>query len=216
MTENRKMTPTRDEEEESQKQHEKTDSRLSLMESETFKNLLERIGFQERIELCCTHEILSDTIRKLDPRIDEVCKLLDLNKIYGHKLYLNVIWECVDHFKPHTVVVQATFDFGLPVHFLNLFSIFSINKLIIRINVENQQFLVYHFKIREIRFEHPDDDPYRSSNALNSVIQSSGYVETLELVNCALNDVTIACLVKSYIRDLTLCNCFHLFDGSYP
>lgn len=207
MTENQELIPTQDEGVESQNQHENTDSFLSLMECERPpKKSLECISIQGLIELCCTHKISSDLIGKLDPRINELYTLLDLNKIYGDAINTKGVGECVNHFKPSTVIVQSSFFDGLPVDFLSSFLFFSPKKLIIQILAPDQQFLVYDTETREIRFEHPDDDLNRSTKALNSVIQSSYVLETLELINCKLNEVTVILFYELYLKNLTLCN----------
>lgn len=215
MSENQELTPVRNiknKETDIQKQfHPQLEEAVSQpfsMASEPRLGIdIRDINIRDLISLCLSEEILSRLGRLFDPRIDELYTSLDLNKIYGHELDTIMVEKCVNHFTPQTVIIRSPMLDKLPVDLLSSFCSFAPKKLIIRLRNSDQQFLIHHFKIREIRIEHQKNYHWSSpTKALNSILQSSVNLDNLEVVNCSFDVITVASFNQLYLRNLTLCD----------
>lgn len=198
-----------DEETQERLRHEKIDYCLTLMLRETSLDVFRKnISFHDLISICCVYERAAEIIRDSVPQIDELYTLFDFYKVFESVQDSKSIRDCVNHFKPQTVILQSTPFKELPSDLLGSFSLFSPQKLIFRIKSFNQQFLIKRFRAHEIRLEFPKSwiDFDQSALALNSILQSTFNLESLELFDCPVDDFTVTAFGYLCLERLLLCN----------
>lgn len=198
-----------DEERQNRLRHETIDYCLTLMLGEPPLDVFrQNISLHDLISICCTYQNSAEIIKKTVPKISELYNLFDFDKIFESVQDSKLIRDCVNHFKPQTIIFQSTPFRELPSDLLGSFSLFSPKKLIIRIKSFNQQFLIKHFRAYELRFEYPKDWILfdQSAFALNAILQSTIHLESLELFNCPIDDFTVTAIDHLCLLKLTLCN----------
>lgn len=198
-----------DDERQNRLQHEKIDHCLTLMLREpSFRVFKENISFVDKISICCIYENSAKVIRESVPQIKELYTLFDFNKTFNSVQDSKLIRDCVNHFKPQTIILQSTFFKNLPSDLLGSFSLFSPQKLIIQIGGFNQQFFIQRFRAHELRFEYLKswNNFDQSTLALNSILQSTFNLELLELFNCSIDDLTTTVFGYLCLEKLALCN----------
>lgn len=198
-----------DEEKENRLRQEKIDNCLALMLREPPLDVFRKnISFCDLISICCIYKNSADIIKKTVPKINELHTLFDFYKIYESVQNSEVIRNCVNHFRPQTVILQSTPFKDLPFDLLGSFSLFTPQKLVFRIKSFKQQFLIRQIKAEEIRYEYSKSwiNFDSSASALNSILQSTVNLGSLELFNCPIDDFTVTALGYLCLEKLKLCN----------
>lgn len=179
-----------------------------MLREPPLKVFRKNISIRDMVSISCSYEKSAKIIKETVPQINELYTLFDFNKVFNTLGDSKLIRECINHFKPKTVILQSTLFENLPSDLLGSFSLFTPQKLIIGIKGFDQQFLITRFRAHELRFEYPKswNNFDKSALALNSILQSVIDLESLELFNCSIDDFTVTAFGHLCLLNLTLNN----------
>lgn len=170
---------------------------------------IKNLSISDKVSISCVYKGTATVIRNLDPRIKKLYTEFDFSQIYDGILQTSLIRQCLWHFKPKIAKFNSKLSAKLPVDLLTAFTLYAPHELVIRLEAFSQQFLVSTFPIdiKKLRYEHSERWNIHDHAALPliSILQSATKIDSLELIECFIDDFAATAISKLCLENLTLC-----------
>lgn len=192
-------------------EHKKVDMQLALMSREPSMDIFSKgLDISDKISISCIYENTAEIIRKQEPEIEKLYTEIDFNKIFKGELKRSLIRQCLVHFKPKKVILTTDMINRLPVDLFDAFTSWAPYELILKNEGFDQQFLmnIVPTKVIKLTYIHskPGNTYDKAALTLTSMLQNMTNIESLNLIDCYIDDFAAVAIGKLCLEDLTLSN----------